>query len=162
MGVFTLIFSLLFQSVPSLVITSPDFVNDGEIPARFACDGEEINPALNIKGIPAGTKSLVLIIEDPDGSLSTFNHWLVWNIPPAETIRQNSIPGVQGNNSLGKNSYIGPCPPAGTHRYFFKVYALSTMLNLEGDTNKRRLEEAMKGHVLARGEIVGRYNRKQH
>jgi Raf kinase inhibitor-like YbhB/YbcL family protein len=156
---FILFLSFALQT-STLEVTSPDFVNDGEIPARFACDGEGVNPALNIKGIPENAMSLALIVEDPDAPLTNFSHWLVWNIPPQETIQQNSIPGIQGNNSIGKNSYTSPCPPAGTHRYFFKVYALDTLLDLKVDANKKMLETAMQGHILSRGEIIGRYNRK--
>jgi Raf kinase inhibitor-like YbhB/YbcL family protein len=144
----------------TLAVTSPDFENGGDIPERFTCDGDDSNPNLDIAGIPTNAKSLVIIMEDPDVPLTTFNHWIVWNIPPQPTIRASSIPGIQGNNSLGKNSYIGPCPPAGTHRYFFKVYALDALLDLEADSNKRALETAMKGHVLAEGEIYGFYNKK--
>lgn len=144
----------------TLTITSPDFENGGEIPERFTCDGDDSNPNLDIAGLPKNAKSLVVIMEDPDVALTIFNHWLVWNIPPQETIRASSIPGIQGNNSVGKNSYIGPCPPAGSHRYFFKVYALDVMLDLEPDSNKRQLEAAMKPHVIAEGEIYGIYNRK--
>jgi Raf kinase inhibitor-like YbhB/YbcL family protein len=144
----------------SLTVTSPDFENEGEIPERFTCDGEGTNPTLNIAGIPEGTKSLVIIMEDPDVPLTTFNHWLVWNIPPQETIQEGTKPGVQGNNSLGKNSYMAPCPPAGTHRYFFKVFALNSLLDLDDDSNKRKLEDAMKDHVLAKGELIGVYNKK--
>jgi Raf kinase inhibitor-like YbhB/YbcL family protein len=144
----------------TLMVTSPDFENGGEIPERFTCDGDDSNPNLDIAGIPKDAKSLVIIMEDPDVALTTFNHWLVWNIVPQGTIRASSIPGVQGNNSLGKSSYLGPCPPAGTHRYFFKVYALDTMLELPPDSNKRMLEAAMKDHILAEGEIYGVYNKK--
>ena len=161
MDLFILFFVSLFQlQSPALTVTSPDFVHDGEIPLKFSCDGEDINPALNINGIPEGTQTLVLIVEDPDVSLTRFNHWIVWNIPPQQTIAQNSIPGIQGTNTLGKNKYMGPCPPVGTHRYFFKVYALGTALQLPADTNRQRLESAMKGNILATGEIMGRYNRQ--
>lgn len=144
----------------TLTVTSPDFEHEGEIPERFTCDGDDTNPTLNIEGIPKRAKSLVLIVEDPDVPLTTFNHWLVWNIEPTTTIAANSVPGKQGNNSMGKNSYIGPCPPAGMHRYFFKVFALDTMLELDEDSNKRKLEEAMKDHVIGKGELIGVYNKK--
>jgi Raf kinase inhibitor-like YbhB/YbcL family protein len=163
MKIFALCVLVFLKSVgntQSLTVTSPDFENGGDIPERFTCDGDDSNPNLEIAGIPKNTKSLVIIMEDPDVALTTFNHWLVWNIPPQETIRANSIPGIEGNNSLGKSSYLGPCPPAGTHRYFFKVYALDTMLDLEPDSNKRKLEAAMKDHILAEGEIYGVYNKK--
>lgn len=144
----------------TLTVTSPDFEHEGEIPSRFTCDGEDSNPTLNIQGIPEGTKSLAIIMEDPDVPLTTFNHWIIWNIPPTETLAENSVQGVQGNNSLGRNSYLGPCPPGGTHRYFFKVYALNSMLDLEESSNKSKLEEAMAGRILAQGEIMGHYQKK--
>jgi len=159
MYLFISIIWTLFQ-VSTLTVTSPDFENEGEIPARFTCDGDDSNPTLNIAGIPDGTKTLAMIMEDPDVAITTFNHWVVWNIPPNETIPGNTVPGVQGNNSLGRNSYLGPCPPGGTHRYFFKVYALNTSLDLDDNTNKHKLEEAMSGHILAQGEIMGYYNKK--
>jgi Raf kinase inhibitor-like YbhB/YbcL family protein len=154
-----LILWFLFQTT-TLTVTSPDFENGGEIPARFTCDGEDSNPTLNIQGIPDGAKSLAIIMEDPDVLTTTFNHWIVWNIPPVETIDANSIPGIQGNNSLGRNSYLGPCPPGGSHRYFFKVYALNTRLDIDDDSNKRKLEAAMANHILAEGEIMGYYQKK--
>jgi Raf kinase inhibitor-like YbhB/YbcL family protein len=154
-----LVLSFWFQ-IETLTITSPDFENGGEIPARFTCDGDDSNPTLNIQGLPEGTKSLAIIMEDPDVLTTTFNHWVVWNIPPTETIASNSIPGIQGNNSLGRNSYLGPCPPGGSHRYFFKVYALNTLLEIEDDSNKRKLEAAMSNHILAEGEIMGYYQKK--
>jgi Raf kinase inhibitor-like YbhB/YbcL family protein len=159
MYVFIFFMITWFQSA-TLTITSPDFDHEGEIPEQFTCDGGDNRPTLNVLGIPEGTKSLVVIMEDPDVTITTFNHWLVWNIPPEETISGNSVPGIQGNNSLGKNNYLGPCPPGGTHRYFFKVYALNDMLNLDPDSNKNKLERAMEGHVLAQGEIMGWYHKK--
>jgi Raf kinase inhibitor-like YbhB/YbcL family protein len=154
-----LFFVMTFQSSP-LTITSPDFENEGKLPEKFSCDGEGVNPTLQIQGLPDGTKSLVLIVEDPDVPLATFNHWLVWNIPPQDVISENTTPGIQGNNSMGKNSYSSPCPPAGMHRYFFKVYALNSMLELDGDANKKEVEQAMNGHVIAQGEIMGWYRKK--
>jgi Raf kinase inhibitor-like YbhB/YbcL family protein len=159
MHLFILLFSALLQS-STLTVTSPDFEHEGEIPERFTCDGEDANPAFSIQGIPQGTKSLVIIMEDPDVPLTTFSHWVVWNIPPQETIAANSIPGIQGRNSLGKSAYLGPCPPGGTHRYFFKIYALNTMLNIDEDSNKRKLEAAMENNILAKGEIMGWYHKK--
>lgn len=159
MDLFILFFSALLQT-STLTVTSPDFEHEGEIPERFTCDGEDANPAFNIQGIPQGTKSLVIIMEDPDVTVTTFSHWVVWNIPPQESIPANTIPGIQGRNSLGKSSYLGPCPPGGTHRYFFKIYALNSMLNIDEDSNKRKLEAAMENHILAKGEIMGWYHKK--
>jgi Raf kinase inhibitor-like YbhB/YbcL family protein len=148
-----------FQTT-TLTVTSPDFSNEGEIPEQFTCDGNDSRPTLKVQGMPEGTKSLVVIVEDPDVTLATFSHWIVWNIPPQETIDGSTVPGIQGNNSMGKNNYLGPCPPGGTHRYFFKVYALNDLLDLDPDANKKKLERAMEGHVLAQGEMMGWYHRK--
>jgi Raf kinase inhibitor-like YbhB/YbcL family protein len=160
MNLFILIFSLFFQT-PSLSVTSPDFEHEGEIPSRFTCDGDDAHPTLRIQGIPDGTKSLAIIMEDPDVPLTTFNHWVVWNIQPVEVIEENSIvTASHGYNSMGKTNYLGPCPPAGMHRYFFKVFALNSMLDIEEDANKRKLESAMDDHILAKGELMGWYRKK--
>jgi len=134
------------------------FENMGRIPQKYTCQGEDINPPLNIEDIPSNTKSMVLIVDDPDAPIGVWDHWIVWNIPPGN-IEENSIPGVQGKNSWGKNVWGGPCPPSGTHRYFFKVYALDIELNLDESSNKKAVEAAMSGHVIARGELVGLYSK---
>ncbi|MFQ6064543.1 MAG: YbhB/YbcL family Raf kinase inhibitor-like protein [Candidatus Bathyarchaeia archaeon] len=144
-----------------LIITSPAFEKNGFIPSKYTCDGEDVNPPLKIKGLPKGTQSLVLIVDDPDAPMGTWDHWIVWNIPPLEKIEENSVPGVEGLNDFNRHSYGGPCPPSGTHRYFFKVYALDTKLDLDADSRKKRLERAMEGHLLAKGEIVGLYSRQR-
>ena len=143
----------------TLVVKSPAFENNQMIPEKYSGDGEDINPPLKIEGIPEGTKSLVLVVDDPDAPQRTWDHWVVWNIPPVTGIDENSIPGIQGMNSWGKNKYGGPQPPLGTHRYFFKVYALDTMLNLDPDAKKRDVEKAMNRHILAKGELIGLYKR---
>lgn len=160
MNLFIVLFSFFVQPA-QLTVTSPDFKNEGGIPVKCTCDGQEVNPALNVQGIPKGTKSLVVIMEDPDVPLSTFTHWVAWNIPPDVAIAANSVPGVQGFNSVGKNNYFGPCPPAGTHRYFFKVYALSMMLDLKAESTKSKVIQAMQGHILAQGELMGTYSRQR-
>ena len=144
-----------------LNVISPDFPNEGNIPSKFTCDGEDINPTLIVNGIPEGTKSLTLVVEDPDAPLTTFTQWLVWNIPPTETIPENSIPGIQGVNTVGKNPYRGPCPVSvsGAQRYTFKVYALNKKLNLKAEASRNEVEKAMEGHILAMGELLGEYNR---
>jgi Raf kinase inhibitor-like YbhB/YbcL family protein len=109
--------------------------------------------------MPEGTRSLVLIVDDPDASIGTWDHWLVWNITPRERVDENSIPGNEGMNSFRRQSYGDPCPSEGTHRYFFKVYALDTMLALGSDSRKNDVETAIQGHVLAQGEIIGLYKR---
>jgi len=143
-----------------LTITSSVFGNNGFIPAKYTCDGADVNPPLKIQGIPEGTQSLVLIIDDPDAPMGTWDHWVVWNIPPVEKIDEDSVPGIEGLNSSNKRSYGGPCPPSGTHRYFFKVYALDTKLDLKPNSRKKDVERGIKGHILAKGEIVGLYRRR--
>jgi len=140
-------------------ITSPAFGQNEKIPEKFTCDGQNASPELGIDEIPNGTKTLVLLVEDPDAP-STFNHWVVFNISPARTIAENTVPGIEGVNSAKRHSYVGPCPPSGTHRYIFKVYALDTELNLSSNATKQDVEKAMKGHVLAQGQLVGLYSRK--
>lgn len=135
------------------------FEHNSKIPEKYTCDGQNINPPLKIEGISKGTKTLALIIDDPDAPAGTFVHWLVWDIKPNSTLKENSSPGVQGKNGFNKNSYSGPCPPSGTHRYFFKIYALDTELILNEDSRKPDLEKAMKGHILAKAELIGLYSR---
>jgi len=147
------------KTMAGLKITSPVFEQNGNIPSKYTCDGEDINPPLNIEGIPEGTQSLVLIVDDPDAPVGTWDHWVVWNIEPADAIKENSVPGTQGMNSFGKRPYGGPCPPSGTHRYFFKLYALDTKLDLDPGSGKADAESAMKGHTLAKAEIIGVYKR---
>jgi len=144
----------------NLIITCPAFENKKPIPRKYTCDGDNVNPALNISGVPEATKSLVLIMDDPDAPMGTWDHWIVWNIPPTNKIEENTVPGVEGMNDSRKHSYSGPCPPSGTHRYFFKVYALDTKLNLAPNSRKKDVEKAMKGHILAQGELVGLYSRR--
>ncbi len=142
-----------------LTIKSASFENRKQIPRKYSCDGEEINPPLSIEGIPLGTKTLALVIDDPDAPRGTFDHWIVWNITPTNQIGEGSIPGTEGTNSAGQRSYVGMCPPSGTHRYFFRVYALDTSLDLKSSAHKKDLEKAMLGHTLAKGELVGLYSR---
>ena len=143
-----------------LIVKSPAFESNKRIPAKYTCDGDNVNPPLTIEDIPENTKSLVLIIDDPDAAAGTWNHWLVWNIPPAShKIGENTIPGTEGVSTYGKHAYGGPCPPYGTHRYFFKVYALDTKLELNPNSQKKDVEKAMEGHVLAEGELLGLYRR---
>ena len=143
----------------SLLISSKAFQNEGLIPSRYTCDGEDINPPLEVDNIPEGTKTLAIIVEDPDAPKGTFDHWLLWNISPISEIKENSIPGISGINGAGKTGYFGPCPPSGTHRYYFHVFALDATLDLKAGANKKILEQAMKTHVLAKGSLLGRYRR---
>jgi Raf kinase inhibitor-like YbhB/YbcL family protein len=143
-----------------MFVKSPAFENNRPIPVKYTCDGADVNPPLTIEGVPEETKTLVLIVDDPDAPMGTFDHWVVWNIPPTtRIIEENTAPGKEGISSYGKHSYGGPCPPSGTHRYFFKVYALDTQLDLKLSSTKRDVEKAMKEHVLAEGELVGVYSR---
>lgn len=154
------------QLKPSLTksnmkITSSAFDHEGDIPSKYTCDGANINPALAISEVPAQAKSLVLISDDPDAPAGTWVHWTVWNIDPGTTeIAENSAPGgVEGVTNFGKPGYGGPCPPSGTHRYYFKLYALDTTLDLPASTDAKGLEAAMQGHVLAETVLMGRYSR---
>jgi len=143
-----------------LTITSSVFENKGVIPAKYTCDGEDVNPPLSVDGVPDGTESLVLVVDDPDAPMGTWDHWVVWNILPVKKIEENSVPGTEGLNDFGKHSYGGPCPPSGTHQYFFKVYALDTKLDLPSNSRKRGVEKAMEGHIVAKGQILGLYSRR--
>ncbi len=143
----------------NLHVSSPAFENNKLIPAKYTCDGDDVSPPLTIGSIPEGTKSLVLIVDDPDAPMGTWDHWVVWNIPPTRSIAEGTVPGTEGLNTYRRHSYGGPCPPSGTHRYFFKVYALDTVLSLSSNATKRDVEKAMPGHVLAKGEVIGLYRR---
>lgn len=134
------------------------YSNNGVIPDKYGCKGENINPALDISGIPSGTKSLVLFFDDPD-SINGWDHWIVFNIPVVSKIDEDSIPGIQGKNSWETNDYRGPCPPSGTHRYVFSLFALDVLLDLEEGDSRNEIEEAMKGHILAQTKLVGKYLR---
>jgi Raf kinase inhibitor-like YbhB/YbcL family protein len=140
-------------------LTSPAFENNGFIPSKYTCQGEDINPALSIEDIPEGTKSLALIVDDPDAPMGTWVHWVVYDIAPVSRIDEDSIPGKQGINDFRKKDYGGPCPPSGTHRYFFKIYALDEELGLEEGVNKRGLEKAMQAHILEKAELIGLYKK---
>lgn len=147
----------------TLKLSSQAFSHSGHIPAKYTCDGQDVNPPLTIENITPGAKSLALIIDDPDAPAGTWVHWVVWNINPVATeIKEHSLPsGAQeGMADFRKRGYGGPCPPSGTHRYFFKLYALNTTLSLSPNATKAALESAMKGRILARTELMGLYKRK--
>lgn len=144
-----------------LKVYSTVFSHNGHIPPEYTCDGKNINPPIGVDNIPEGTKTLALIMEDPDAPRQTFDHWLVWNIPPTEAITEESVPGISGTNSFGNTGYGGPCPPSGAHRYFFRVYALSKKLDLNAGASKEELQERMQDHILAQGELMGYYQKKQ-
>jgi len=144
-------------------ITSSAFHEGSNIPSKFTCDGSDASPPLQITGVPSEAKSLVLIADDPDAPSGLFTHWLVWNIPPqTSSIAEGSAPkGVHGANDFGKSGYGSPCPPSGTHRYSFKIFALDSALELRSGAKRSQVDAAMKGHVIAQGELVGRYARKK-
>ncbi len=145
-------------------ITSQAFKANAGIPPKYTCDGENINPPLRIEGVPEGAKSLALILDDPDAPHGDWVHWVVWNINPRTTeIKEGSAPegAVQGTTDFKKRSYGGPCPPSGTHRYFFRLYALDTTLDLGPRSGKKEVEKAMRGHVISQAELMARYEKKR-
>jgi Raf kinase inhibitor-like YbhB/YbcL family protein len=141
-----------------LTIKSPVFEANQKLPKKYTCEGDGVNPPLTIEDIPSQTKCLALIFEDPDAVSGIFDHWLMWNIPSSTVkIEENSAPGVEGLNSGRRKGYYPPCPPSGSHRYIFKIYALDQLLSLPEKTKKSALQAAMQGHILAEGEIIGMY-----
>lgn len=152
-----------------IVVSSGAFKDGGTIPPEYTCDGKNISPALLWEGIPAGAKSIALIMDDPDAPGGMFVHWALYNIPASARKLPGGMPkketlddgSRQGMTDFGRVGYGGPCPPKGTHRYYFKIYALDTMLDMQPGASKKQLESAMKGHVLAQGELMGRYERQK-
>ncbi|MCD6500585.1 YbhB/YbcL family Raf kinase inhibitor-like protein [bacterium] len=144
-------------------IESSAFKENQSIPEKYTCDGENVNPLLKISEVPEAAKSLVLIVDDPDAPMGTWVHWTVWNVSSKTTeIPENSVPegAIEGMTDFGKPGYGGPCPPSGTHRYFFKLYALDTTLGLSSSAKKVDLEKAMEGHILDKAELIGLYSRQ--
>ena len=142
-----------------LKVSSPVFKENEMIPAKYTCDGVNVSIPLNIKHIPEEAKCLTLIVDDPDAPIAAWVHWVVWNIPVTQHIKENEVHGTEGINDFQQHNYGGPCPPTGTHRYFFKVYALDALLDLPANTKKLQLEKAMSEHIIAFGELIGLYNR---
>ena len=145
-------------------LTSPVFQNGSNIPARYTCDGKNISPPLEWSGIPTNTKSLVLIMDDPDAPAEIWDHWIIFNFPPnltslVESVKQFPSGTKFGKNSWGKTEYGGPCPPDRKHRYFFKLYALNTLLELSNGATKEKIQQAMKGQIVAEAELIGLYVR---
>lgn len=143
-------------------ITSPTCPHGQPISPRFTADGSDLSPEIHIENPPDGAESFALIVDDPDAPAGTWVHWVVWNLPATtDVIAEGSLPeaAVEGRNSWGRNEYNGPAPPSGTHRYFFKAYALDTTLDLPRGTDKAGLERAMQGHVLADAVFMGTYRR---
>ena len=143
-------------------VSSPAFAEGEPIPRRFTADGSNVSPELRIENAPSGVASFALIMDDPDAPAGTWVHWVVWNLPAAtDIIAEGSLPdgAAVGRNSWGRNAYGGPSPPSGTHRYFFKLYALDTVLDLPNGIDKAGLVDAMQGHVLAETALMGTYRR---
>ena len=146
-----------------MIIESPSFAMDEMIPSKYSCDAENLNPELTISGVPANAESLVLIVDDPDAPGKTWVHWTLWNIDPGTTeISENSVPAgaVEGVTDFGVAGYGGPCPPSGTHHYFFKLYALDITLDIDASSTIGDIEAAMEGHILENTELIGLYERE--
>jgi Raf kinase inhibitor-like YbhB/YbcL family protein len=160
-------FGLIAKGAPMAIhIESSAFSEGGQIPREYTCDGKDISPPLSWSGIPEGGKSLALICDDPDAS-KTWVHWVIFNLPARANGLPEAVParesvlggGTQGTNDFRKVGYGGPCPPSGTHRYMFKLYALDTEIKLSSGATKADVERAMKGHVLAQATLMGKYSR---
>jgi Raf kinase inhibitor-like YbhB/YbcL family protein len=164
-----LILFLLGGQKMEISIMSSAFENAGQIPTKYTCDGENVSPPLSWKNLPSGTKSIAIINDDPDAPMGTWVHWVIYNIPanssglPENIKPLEKLPDgtMQGRNSWGKIGYGGPCPPSGTHRYFFKIYALDKVLELKPGATKEELLKAMKGHIIGEGQFYGKYSRKR-
>lgn len=148
-------------------ITSMAFEEGGMIPRKHTCDGVDVSPPLAWTGVPEGAKTIALISDDPDAPVGTWVHWVLFNLPAAEKGLPEAVPpdkelkngAKQGRNDFRRIGYGGPCPPGGTHRYFFKLYALDAVLNLPAGATKAELLKAMEGHILAQGQLMGKYRR---
>lgn len=157
------------ESEMAFILTSTAFSEGELIPTQYTCDGKDVSPPLAWSGAPDSTMSFALISDDPDAPMGTWVHWVLYNLPPAIVGLPEQMPTTdtlatgarQGFSDFGRSGYGGPCPPGGTHRYFFKLYALDTMLKLEGKVTKTDLEKAMKGHILAETQLMGRYKRQR-
>lgn len=157
------------ETTMSLTLTSDAFVNGQSIPAKYACTGRNISPALAWSEPPAGTQSFALIVDDPDAPMGTWVHWVLFNIPADARSLQEDLPVTGknvdpnaiyvGKNSSGKIDYDGPCPPSGTHRYFFKLYALDTLISLLPGATKDQVLKETEGHILAQAELMGTFSK---
>lgn len=152
----------------TIAVSSTAFASSKSIPVQYTCKGRGISPPLAWSGAPAGTKSFALIMDDPDAPMGTFVHWVVYNIPATKGELPEALPSgakladgsLQGTNGAGRVGYTGPCPPSGTHRYFFKLYALDAVLALDsGAASKDQLLKAVQGHILAQGELIGTFSK---
>jgi hypothetical protein len=149
------------QEKKPLKISSPVFKDFGVIPKKFTCDGKDVSPPLKFTNIPQKTKSLALIVDDPDAPAGTFTHWIVWDISPKKTqFAVGERKGItEGTTDFGKTGYGGPCPPSGSHRYFFKLYALDSKIDLSTKSKKKELEAAIQDHIIQSATLVGKYSR---
>ncbi len=149
-------------------LTSTAFSEGGMIPAQYTCNGPDVSPPLNWEDVPEETKSMALIADDPDAPVGTWVHWVLYNLPTDSRELQEDLPktkvlpngAMQGTNDFRKIGYNGPCPPGGTHRYFFKLYALDEMVDLNPGARKKDLLDAMKGHILAECQLMGKFSRR--
>ena len=156
------------RPVKQLQITSPSFKHEQAIPAEFTCEGNDALPELIVSGIPTNAKSLTIIVDDPDAPDGTWVHWIAFNIPSSmnrfpKNVNKSGVlehaGAVQATNSWGKTLWGGPCPPTGNHRYYFKIYALDSLLSLTEQATKKQVEDAMDGHIVAQGELMGTYQK---
>ncbi len=149
----------------ALTLTSPAFAQGRPIPAKYTCDDQDISPPLHWDYVPPATQALALIVDDPDAPVGVWDHWLLFNLPAnLRDLPEKAAPppgSLEGKNGWGRTGYRGPCPPRGSHRYFFRLYALDTPLNLASGASKEQLLKAMAGHILAQGELMGTYSRKK-
>lgn len=144
----------------SMQLTSPAFSNEGTVPKRYTCDGADVSPPLQLTNVPTNTVSMVLIMDDPDAPVGVWDHWVAYDIEPRQEIAEDvTTLGTPGVNSWDRPGYGGPCPPGGTHRYFFTVYALDTMLGLDAGAGKAEVLAALEDHVLAQATLMGLYSR---
>jgi len=167
--IIVILLSLPFSNAEggTMKLTSPAFEENGMIPVKYTCDGPDVSPPLKWGAIPSGTKSLALICDDPDAPAGTWVHWVYYDIPATkEGLPENVMPdehpspgGTHGTNDFRRIGYGGPCPPGGTHRYYFKLYALNIMMNLSPGITKKELLKAMENHIIGRAQLMGRYRR---
>lgn len=155
---------LLAQEASAMKLTSKDFTHEGNIPQLFTCEGKDLSPELSWSDVPEGTKSFVMIMDDPDAPMGTYDHWVLFNIPGqtrsfVQGMKEYPVGSVKGQNSWKRNDYGGPCPPTGVHRYFFKLYALDSNLGLVEGATKHEVEQAMQGHILGQTELMGKYQK---
>jgi len=158
------------EGMDKLIVSSPAFKHGDFIPSEYTCDGSDVSPEIVIENVPTNAKSLVLINDDPDAPMGTWDHWILYNIPASNKVvipkgikPEKEFPnGMRhGINSWGRLGYGGPCPPSGVHRYFFKVYALDVVLDIPPGATKQKILKAMEGHIIAQGELMGKYSRKR-